>query len=356
MNITTDFNSDNLTPTKKSGSYEWWYFDAISKNSEWSITVIFYHGNPFSTNYIEELDKDLIKPTSPDDFPAISITLYHKSKTVYYSFLEFNADDFVWDELNKKIEIGESTLQWKEEKGSLSYELHLKQKLDSGLKIDSQFEFNSELISDNLFDTKPSEEHFHEWRLIQPRAKVKGRLSFIGKGEFDDIYFDGEGYHDHNVGFEPMKDSFRDWYWGRFHFKESTFIYYLMNKNGEWQKEAWLIDKDGKSIISKFTNFEMKSFSTSGFGLKSAKRFEFKSDNHLVTVNTTKMVDNGPFYQRYLGKAEMDNEQIVGITEYIVPKRIYDKRFWPLVKMRLRYLSEKPHWVQKSALWYKLTW
>ena len=42
-------------PHKKEipGSYEWWYFDAMSADKKWAIVIIFYEGNPFSPAYIK---------------------------------------------------------------------------------------------------------------------------------------------------------------------------------------------------------------------------------------------------------------------------------------------------------------
>jgi hypothetical protein len=45
-----------------------------------------------------------------------------------------------------------------------------------------------------------------------------------------------------------------------------------------------------------------------------------------------------------------------GISEYISPSNIYKKKFWPAVKMRLRFANQKPHWVQKFKLFYEWTW
>ena len=47
---------------------------------------------------------------------------------------------------------------------------------------------------------------------------------------------------------------------------------------------------------------------------------------------------------------------VKGISEYIKPSRIAHSKYWWLVNMRLRYLSKKPHWVQKSRLLYPRTW
>ncbi|WP_322570634.1 hypothetical protein [Rhodohalobacter sp.] len=70
-------------------------------------------------------------------------------------------------------------------------------------------------------------------------------LAVRGKKVEQDITFSGIGYHDHNIGQEPMKESFRDWYWGRYHFEEFTLVYYLMQKH-ESGADGGMAHRSGK--------------------------------------------------------------------------------------------------------------
>jgi hypothetical protein len=45
-----------------------------------------------------------------------------------------------------------------------------------------------------------------------------------------------------------------------------------------------------------------------------------------------------------------------GISEYIYPENIYSKKFWPAIRMRLRFAKKKPHWVQRFKMFYEWTW
>ena len=89
-------------PHKKEipGSYEWWYFDAMSADKKWAIVIIFYEGNPFSPAYIKAQEEARSSATHlPGDsaeaeeiassFPAISVSVYNTQKAEYYSFLEY---------------------------------------------------------------------------------------------------------------------------------------------------------------------------------------------------------------------------------------------------------------------------
>tara|TARA_R110002124_G_scaffold48026_3_gene142168 strand:- start:2631 stop:3701 length:1071 start_codon:yes stop_codon:yes gene_type:complete len=356
MNISTDHKDENPFPNKPSGGYEWWYFDAISDDKEWSFVVIFYQGNPFSPKYIQEINES---GGSPDNHPAVSISIYNRAQTEFYSFLEYTKHDFCWDEENQECKIGTNRFTKEMGGGNLIYKFHIDEELPSGHTISANFEFQSSIIDQDLINKKNVTEH-HLWNLIQPKANVTGNINLKGKSGIQNIDFDGMGYHDHNVGLEPMKNDFKDWYWGRYHFEKATLIYYVMNRKNEKQYKAWLISDDNRRIIDQFDSIELEGSLTNLFGLTSSRKLVLKSDNTEITVQSALPIDNGPFYQRFLGQAIMKRDDQVAITEgfseYIYPENIYKKRFWPAVKMRLRFKNQKPHWVQKFKRFYEWTW
>lgn len=354
MNISTKLNDEQIDPEKPPNGYEWWYFDALSSDKQWVIVVIFYHGNPFSPNYIKS------ENVLPDNFPAISVSVYRKGKTEFYSFLEYQEGRFNWNDEEKTGSIGSNFFKINEKEGKLEYELLLTQTLESGHSINAKLKFNSKISSEDLIDHKSNgEKHF--WNLIQPQAQVSGSVILKGKTDNHNISFSGKGYHDHNTGYEPMKESFKDWYWGRFHFQDSTLIYYIMNGlNGEEQHEAWLISNDGQEVLKKFTDVNLNYVQKNLFGLQVARKIELSSENSKVTIQQRKLIDNGPFYQRFLSDVVMNHDAqtlaSTGISEYIKPEKIYEEKYWWMVKMRLRFTNQKPHWVQRSKMLYEWTW
>lgn len=354
MNISTKLNDEQIDPDKPSKGYEWWYFDALSVDKQWGIVIIFYHGNPFSPEYIGKED------ALPDEFPAISVSVYHKSKAEYYSFLEYGEGKFKWDDEEQTGSIGSNIFKRRELDGEIEYELILTQNLESGHSINAKLKFISTETDPELIErTSEGEQHF--WNLIQAQAKVSGSIKLKGKRNQHVVAFNGTGYHDHNTGYEPMKDSFEDWYWGRFHFKESTLIYYVMNRlDGSQQYESWLISKDGSHIVDTFSSTELKHAQKSKFGLSVARKIELNSNNSNVVIQQSTLIDNGPFYQRYLSEAIMLNNDTTsaatGFSEYIKPANIYDEKYWWMVRMRLRFKTEKAHWVQRYKFLYEKTW
>jgi carotenoid 1,2-hydratase len=355
MNITTDLDQVSPDQGKPPEGYEWWYFDGISHDGEFSFVIIFYHENPFSTKKIKELQ------SRPDEYhvhPAVSVSIYRNSKPVYYSFLEFDENSFSWDPELLLLKVENNIFQYNLVNEQFTYELKLDQTLPSGYSLKGSIIGRGALPDKALLESKSKDRHL--WNLILPRLQFKTDLRLVGINGEELIKKEGMGYHDHNIGYEPMKESFEDWYWGRYHFKDFTLIYYLMNKHDERQFEAWLINEENSMVLEHLSEAELDYISSNMFGLRSARKIELKSAQVTVNINLRDKIDNGPFYQRILGNSVIKYKGQVqvaqGVSEFIYPKDIYQKIFWPLVHMRLNYTDQKEHWVQKSPLMYPWTW
>lgn len=352
MKIISDYRKDTQTAKPIPGSYEWWYFDAISEDG-YSIVIIFYEGNPFSRRYIHKLERG--NDAAAVNFPALSISLYKEGSPLYYGFRECEPSQASFSADQPEGEVEGSFFSCEEVSGELIYRVNLNQSLSGGDSIRGELEFRS--ASRELFEAGEDQgEKSHFWNLIQPKCSVSGELQISGYSE-ERVLFTGTGYHDHNTGAEPMKESFDEWYWGRYHLRESTLIYYLMNLGGKWEKAFWLIGDDGH--VEQGNSAVMSEKGLSLFGLETARKIEFTGENFKAMLQLDRVIDNGPFYQRYSGRVLLDRggepETTRGISEYIRPDRIYSRIFWPLVNMRISYPGED-HWVQRNPFLYRWTW
>lgn len=421
MNIFSDPAKDTKTSKPKPGSYEWWYFDAVDENSGLSLVVIFFDGNPFSTRYIDQLKKlkklkklekleklKIAESTNhlstqgganvhASGFPAISIAVYEHGKTLFYSFEEVSPDRASFSDSICAGNVGENQFRASVHNGKWTYELELNQTLASGEQFRGWFRFDanhSQIEGGKWEDGDPPSEDgssfLHAWNLVMPAGRMTGEMSLKGPKPFSRT-MDGNGYHDHNLGLEPMKDSFQEWYWGRFHEGDRTFLFYLMHENGEWSHRAWWIRGDG-TAEPYVGSIRLQDPQRNGFNLCSARKIEGSGEHGRFTIQLDQVLDNGPYYQRFRGRLiatrpvskassgssgtsaynhqdwtdtknlqnerNVEGEELIssiGICEYIQPGRIYARSFWPLVKMRIRYPG-KPHWVQKSPRLYRWTW
>lgn len=370
MQIISDAHKDVATPVKNNGAYEWWYFDAIDRHTGYTLVVILYQGNPFSNRYIKQLKKDPEDEASgPENFPAVSISVYKDNEPVFYSFTEYPKDKTHFSSELPSVKIGQHSLRCEITDSKLSYFLSLHERLPSGDRIEAELSFASPNNNINIkfdgSDNRSLENKVgHSWNLVQPRAEVHGNVKLFHESNTRQdlsFTFSGTGYHDHNMGQEPMKSEFKDWYWGRFHFESSTLIYYVMNRRQTQQYQGWLVDnKDGR-LVEKYQDIQLKDKARTIFGLHSARKIILESERSQIVIQQSALLDNGPFYQRFLSDAFLSQgsaglQKSSGISEYIFPERIYWRPLWPLVDMRIRYKGEKPHWVQKSPRLYRWTW
>ncbi len=105
MKVTLDLNRDIRTLKPDPGGDEWWHFNAISEDGQYRFAVTFYEGNPFSTRYIKALE-DVGKNPMPQEYPALSISIYEGATPIYYSFTEFDPADCDFNKNNPEIKIG----------------------------------------------------------------------------------------------------------------------------------------------------------------------------------------------------------------------------------------------------------
>lgn len=353
MQIYSDLSKDHSHDKPDPGSYEWWYFDAISADSEYSVVVIFYEGNPFSRRYIDATEKG--NKAEAKDYPAVSISVYKNGQTIFYSFEEVLPEHAKFSNARPEGEVKKCRFLGEQfDDRTMTYILELRQKLPNGDALNGELHFNS--VSQHLFDSKEGEGQ-HTWNLIQPDAHVTCELSITGYKN-EQIRFEGRGYHDHNLGLEPMKDSFDEWYWGRFHTGDYTLIYYLMNEKGKFQNRAWLLHPS-HPVRDISGTLSLDDQSVNIFGLSSAHKIEMKNGDERFMIQQQTLLDDGPFYRRFLSRLilNMDGElhQTTGISEYIHPARIHARVYRPLVNMRIRY-PDKVHWVQKNPRLYRWTW
>jgi carotenoid 1,2-hydratase len=364
MIITSDYKKDFKREKKENGSYEWWYFDACDIPNDLQFVIIFYEGCPFSPDYIDKWENPATRAVAfAADHPAVSVSVYQHGKPVFYSLIEYNAADLIWDEEKTNLNIGQSGFRLNTAGDELVFHLIINEVLPGGDSILGDIKFKSGKTPTGLFGTPKQSGSMHEWNLSQPYANVTGTIRISGITAENLTYLvKAIGYHDHNYGREPMKLAFNSWYWGRIHMDSGTIIFYIMQKEVGFEHHAWMINSENTAIDIYFNEVELDDFRSGFFFLNPAHKIIMKSREAEITVQMSKKVDSGPFYCRFLCDAILrsDKENAIevarGICEFIRPFRIHSKIFRPLVKMRYIFAGRKPHWVQKFPRLYRWTW
>ena len=92
------------------GSYEWWYFDAISDDGRWAIVSIYFLGSPMSTYYKAVVDGRRLKPS---DWCGVFFSLHEKVSGKWreraYIYNIYANGQFARDD--PRVSIGASTIE-----------------------------------------------------------------------------------------------------------------------------------------------------------------------------------------------------------------------------------------------------
>lgn len=352
---------ESAHPKRDPGSYEWWYFDGWDAESRTGFVLIFYEGNPFSSRYLKSIRRG--EQVHARAFPAVSLSVYHRGKPVYYAFDEVNPEEGSI-RTPQGMEIAGCRWSFSEKNGEWIYHLELDHRMSNGDALTGSIRMQSPPFSARLegdhdrISPESTPEGNHRWNPVQPDARMRGTLSISGYRPLE-LELSGRGYHDHNVGCEPMARSFERWYWGRFHLPEQTLVYYLMKEKGRWENRAWLLFRGQADELSS-GSWILEDSSTNGFGMDTPRRLRYDGGSISLQIDQRHRLDNGPFYQRYESRLFLRNGDILlqkeGISEVILPDRIGWRWIRPLVDMRIRYPDRSPHWVQRSSRLYRWTW
>ena len=83
------------------GSYEWWYFDAMSDDGDEAVVIWFLDNSVFSPRYNRSL-RPAHAYAQQDRFPAVFFAYYRNGRAFYRAFSEFAAGAIDADSLNAR--------------------------------------------------------------------------------------------------------------------------------------------------------------------------------------------------------------------------------------------------------------
>ncbi|KAI9729151.1 MAG: hypothetical protein M1834_007058 [Cirrosporium novae-zelandiae] len=205
------FNSPKVHPVN-STSFDWWYFDAVSEDQQYSIVVIFfissYRAFPFISG--STILPTIITISSSEDDLLTGAEAFAEEATI--------------------VTTGDgATGLWK----------------DTGFSFAGTEDMSSYTISVNAsgiqgtftMDTI-SPPHYpcalagaNESMLLMPHIGWANSIpDSIGKVDFNvngtDVNFTGVGYHDKNWADKPMNDTVASWYWGHGRLGPYTVVWF----------------------------------------------------------------------------------------------------------------------------------
>jgi carotenoid 1,2-hydratase len=327
MQLLTGKRHDVCHGLRGPGAYEWWYADALSDDGEWGVVLILFRGMPMSPTY-------LANPTKPEGGYALSV--YHRGVRIGFAFGSEDATNGVVNEDRCDVELGpHHARSLAPTDGAYSMAIHA--------PGDGRWRaVHAEIVMHDGW-AAPSDEAFtadHGWVLAAPRGKASVRIR-LGEGErtIVDHRFSAWAYHDHNMGVRAMAADFRDWYWGRVHAEDRSFVYLATPRATvpfHWVGE---VDTDGVVHAWRDVAIRYERPFVSFMGLFHHRRIIlYGVDRHgarrtLECLNE-RACEDGPFYQRYVSRWSVDGVSVgAGMSEYMDVRRLSAPWIRPFLRL-----------------------
>lgn len=331
-------------------AYEWWYFDALSRDGRDGLVVIFLSNFIFSPRYNRSAAESLRQSGSTQTaspFPALAICFYRDGRPLFRSINEYAPHDFHASTTVPECRIGQSSFRLIEDEAKPRYEMTIDTHLRRNRSLRARLSWTVE--EGDLFEAEKengSDDAAHYWNMVAPRCSVSGEITLAersGTPSFEHD-FHGVGYHDHNRDARWMPATIAEWQWGRVHFPEATAVFYSYRERDESRPATrlYLIQDDSLSIFA--PQFKASQTRRHLFGLRYPRLLQFQSTAQnspaSLEVRQHRIIDSSFFYLRFLSEATLETvgrraQRAIGITEHLAPHTLsYTWLRW-LINMRI---------------------
>lgn len=305
------------------GAYQWWYFDALSDDGRFAVVVIFFVGGVFSPLYADRLAAGIA--ASPMDHAMVNLAVYERGKKRAWVFSEYPREYLTVHQADLDIALGRSRITRRPDG---SYQLVVD---DDDLPARRAIRFTMTLTPQEPGLAPPgfalSGDGRHFWASPAPRGRVEARCDSLG------LSFAGTGYHDVNLGHEPLHAGFREWSWGRAHLAGETRIYYdAMTASG--RRNQMILSGRRGELRRLAPTFDQPAPGWTPWLLRPpAAPTAVESPESALSVRRETRLESSPFYERSVSVFSSGRDETRGICEYVNLTRFAR----PAIRFMLRY-------------------
>ncbi|MBC7793353.1 MAG: carotenoid 1,2-hydratase [Clostridia bacterium] len=278
--------------------YAWWYIDATSDDGAHALTLIAFVGSVFSPYYAKARADGLARP---DDFVASNVCLYgprsrwalnehHRGHVEReHDMLRIARTSWAWTGSSLDVSLYETTTP-------------LRQRVIGTVRL------IPEIVHERTYVLDGNGRHL--WRPVAPRARVEV--------DFQSPRFSwrGRGYHDVNMGTEPLEHGFTRWSWSRVSDARSTVVTYDV------------MPQTDESVALRFSGQNVERITMPAVKKLSASRWGVARDVHCDAGHAPRLAaafEDTPFYNRSLvetrcgGVSGLAMHESVDLTRFVQP-------------------------------------
>ncbi len=329
----TQIQQDSFEQTlHKPGSFAWWYIDTTNASGD-GFVVVWALGLPFLPN-----SRELPQAT---DRPSLHLATYREFRPDFYLLQEYPASEVKLTNSCGTGSLGNSTFEVMEKGGAVQAVLDLSIQIPGS---DSQLKGRIEFEGPRIQLRSTAQKGDHVW---QPRSLCGRAVADLVHGN-ERRTLKGTSYFDGNVSRRPLHDQNIDsWIWGRLSFEDETVVYYQIKSKGRELEPILLLQKADGSHEFLSDTLTMARQQRGTFGVESARALTFQIHDRKYEVRLKALVDDGPFYQRFVLEARRTasvkhGDRLYlghGIAEVVVPPRIDIPWQRPFVRMKTHVLN-----------------
>lgn len=321
------------------GGFTWFYVDLVDDRGQ-AATVIWSWGLPFLPGYAGAARAG--RPELPLHRPSVNVVVYGRGRERFYLLSELRPEDCEWSEDGRSWRLGGCSFTWTDAPGGNGVGLtrtlraNLDLALPTGGRVTGRLRLSGPLRRDaGDRATIADQVSTHTWT---PILTGPGHLELNTPG--NTLRVEGRGYHDRNSAEQPLHGlGIRKWWWGRVALPGRDLIFYQLIPSAPGASPRDLVIElaaDGSCRTREDAGLQVGRLRRSAWGLRWPASATFADpDGRPVRVDVSALLDNGPFYHRYLLHGRCGAEEGFGIGENVVPDRVDSNLLRPLVRMRV---------------------
>lgn len=340
------------------GGFTWFYVDLVDDQGR-GATVIWSWGLPFLPGYVQAARVG--RPQLPINRPSVNVVVYSGGRERFYLLSELPAEDCDWDPDGRSWRLGDCVFEWTDtgsDPGSdgpraaptRTLQASLDLALPTGGRVTGRLRVSGKLrrdCPDGATSADPASTHL--WTPML--AATRGCLELRTPG--GQLRVQGRAYHDRNSAARPLNAlGIERWWWGRLALPGRDLIFYRLVPTHPVSAPRDLVVEvgaDGSCRAREDAAIAVGRLRRSTWGLRWPSSATFPDpDGVPVHVEVSALLDNGPFYQRYLLRGRCGADEAFGVGESVVPDRVDTDLLRPLVRMRV-HRSDGP-----NSMWLPL--
>lgn len=326
---------------RQPGSFAWWYVDLVDAQGR-GMVLIWSFGLPFLPGARR------CRPAT--ERPSLSLALYENSRPSFYSLQQFKPEE-VQIESPQCMRFGDSRFELVRRDGQVRLRAQLSMTVVGSGRIHGTVEAEGIACRAPAASSAAKEQHGqhgqqvskHRWAPILAAQRGRAELHLEPSGRFE---LEGRAYIDSNGSPRPLHAlGIDDWRWGRIALGDRELIYYLVEPEPGSQTapiQHVLEARADGTLRALPVEVSFSDPRRSLYGLAYHQRARLTGPELDLHLRFRALVDDGPFYLRFLVDAEERSssqqgygaQQGCGVAEQVAPGRVDLAWQRPFVRMR----------------------